>query len=227
MAIEFTFDPKTQRYRYTKGVGRGRFAPAEAIKSLTAKNINESKKDISQIAQLLVEQKISVATWEEETARALRYLHLSNYMLGVGGLKNMSQLDKDILTRRLNFQFQYLRGFSLDLIQSGMSESMFLARLNQYINAGRGSFEKGRETSHYKAGFRWEKRIRTKTESCLPCLNFASLGWQPIGTLPCPSELCDCGSQCGCTKSFSKDTLIPEDSNFGWLNQHLLMDHYG
>ena len=223
--MDFTFDPKTQRYRFVRGAGRGQFASDRQVRELTKTAIAQTKGDIKTIGKLLIDGKISVSTWESETARALKVLHIQMATLGKGGLKRMNQSDYGAVGRELKFQYEKLRGFSEEIIRNGMSVAQFEARLDQYSNAARTSYEQARMRSHKQDGFNWEKRIRTKRESCAPCLSFASLGWQPIGTLPAPTKQCDCMSSCGCYKVYSRE--IPNDSfqlsksRYGWISQRL------
>jgi hypothetical protein len=218
VALEFIFDRKSQRYRYKDS---GRFLGEQAVRNLTIKSIDQVSQDIGVISNLLLEGKITVKTWEEQTAIALKQLHTQAYLLGKGGIKNMTQSDYGVIGSRLKKQYQYLRGFSNDLINKGMSKAQFKMRIQQYLEASKGTYEEARARSHSNAGFKWEKRIRTKTNSCPPCINFEGLGWQPIGTLPNTGEQCDCRANCGCYKKFSADSLRPTDflisKRFGWL----------
>ncbi|MBD2005629.1 MULTISPECIES: hypothetical protein [Cyanophyceae] len=218
MALEFLFDAKTQRYRYKDS---GKFVGDTAVRNLTQKAIGQIGADLGTIGDLLVQGKISVATWEKQTALALKNLHTWNYMLGVGGQKNMTASDYGILGNQLKTQYEYLRGFANDLRTTGMTQAQFQARLQLYANAGHGTYERARLKAHTNAKFNWERRIRTKANSCPPCIGYEARGWQPIGTLPNPMQDCDCRSRCGCYKRFSKSKTKPQDSllsrNYGWV----------
>ncbi|MEW5857394.1 MAG: hypothetical protein AB1861_08435 [Cyanobacteriota bacterium] len=221
MPLEFAFDRNAQRYRYTSGAGKGQFVSEEAVKNLILKAIALVEKDINTLAQLLIDGKISVATWEQSTALALKCAHAWNYLLGTGGVKGTSNRDRGILGAQLKNQYQYLRGFSQEIINTGMSEAQFRARVQLYVLAARGSFERSRLESHMKSGWNWERRDRSKLESCQPCVSYELAGWQPIGTLPNPMQACNCRSRCGCSKRFAKgkkptDSLL--DGRFGWVN---------
>lgn len=221
MPLEFAFDRNAQRYRYTSGAGKGQFVSEEAVRNLTLKAIALVEKDINTLAQLLIDKKISVATWEQSTALALKRAHTWNYLLGTGGIKGMSNRDQGILGAALKSQYQYLRGFSDAIINTGMSEAQFRARVQLYVLAARGSFERSRLESHKASGWNWERRDRSKLESCQPCVTYELAGWQPIGTLPNPMQECECRSRCGCSKRFAKgkkptDSLL--NGRFGWVN---------
>lgn len=202
---EFIFNPKTQRYHYKQGAGRGQFVPATAIKFMLQRNIEQTQEDIRTIGELLVNKKISLSTWEETTAIALKNLHIQSYLLGLGGKNSVTQRDYGLIGQRLRREYQYLRKFGEELRTKGMSQAEFFRRLDLYSSAGSGLHEKARTEGHSKNGFNWERRRRTKTESCQPCIIYEGMGWQPINTLPAPTERCDCRSNCGCFKEFAKE----------------------
>lgn len=219
MPDTFKFDRRTQRYRYLTGERAGQFVAESRVQELTQSAIALIQKDIGTIGDLLIQGKINTATWESETALALKKLHAWNYLLGKGGEKRMTQRDRALLASLTRTQYGYLRQFSLDIIQKGMSQEQFKARLNLYSEAAAGTYEKARFESHINEGFTWERRFRTKIESCDDCLYWASIGWQPIGSLPNRGERCQCKARCGCYKSYSKER--PKDSltrqRWGWL----------
>jgi hypothetical protein len=216
--LEFSWDKKAQRYRYKDS---GRFVGKQAVQSLTQKSVKQSQEAVTVVAWQLIEGKITVAQWEKETASELKKLHSYQYLLGIGGQKQMTNIDYGVLGGEVKNEFKYLRQFSNDLLSGKVSEKQFFARLGMYLDASTGTYEKAKLKAHLRAGFRWERRIRTKEESCAPCIGFAAMGWQQIGSLPNPTEQCDCRSNCGCVKVFSRNNEKPKDylvrRSFGWL----------
>lgn len=209
----YYFDATLQRYRNNKG----QFVSNEAIAQLRQSHQQQLEQDLSTVAGLLKNGKIGLGAWEEATAEVLKRMHLQSYLLGRGGQSQISETDARILGDRLRNEYRYLRGFADELKSTGMSEAMFDSRLRMYLQAHRGSYELGRFQGHLRAGYRWERRYRTKTESCSECLVYAARGWQPIGTLPSPQTRCTCKSNCGCYKKYVKS--IPLDrTSWGWLN---------
>lgn len=48
-------------------------------------------------------------------------------------------------------------------------------------------------------GYKEMRRVAVKDKrTCDDCKNFASLGWQPIGSLPMPGRMCTCYDRCRC-----------------------------
>jgi len=213
--VDFIWDKKSQRYRYKDS---GKFVSKEAIENLTKKAIAQIGDDLETVADLLVEGKISLPTWTETTAKLLKNLHTYGYLLGAGGQKQMNQGDYGSLGLQIAKQYRYLYKFAEDIKTKGMSVAQFKNRLRMYFSAATGTLEQARMRKHRENGYRWERRIRTKQESCQPCISYASLGWQPIGTLPAPTQECDCLSNCGCYKEFFIEK--PQDffqRRWGWI----------
>lgn len=218
LSLEFLFDRAAQRYRYKDS---GKFVGKKAIENLTISAIVQVEGDISTITDLLVGGKIGVAQWEDATRSALKNLHTWNYLLGAGGEKMMSQSDYGSLGQKIKEEYKHLRGLSQELLEGKLTEAQLRARMAMYTASGRTTHELARAKAHKKAGYSWEKRLRTKVNSCDSCFDYAGLGWQPIGTLPEAGQKCECKSNCGCHKVFSRANTRPKDSllqsNYGWL----------
>ncbi len=216
--LEFIWDKKIQRYRYKDS---GKFVSLQAVQNLTRKNISQKENTLADISKKLISGEMEINDWEKATAKILRDIHTQQYLLGIGGNKKMTNIDYGILGGEIKHELKYLRKFSKDIASKGMSEAQFKHRLTMYLEATTGTYEKARLKSHRRAGYKWEKRVRTKNESCSPCIGFEAMGWQPIGSLPNPTEECTCRSNCGCYKRFEKGLLKPKDNylkqQWGWL----------
>lgn len=209
MTIAFTWDNKSQRYRYKDS---GKFVSAQAVRSLTEKYIDQLKTDVGTIADKLFSGKINIATWENTTARALKDLHVNQFLLGRGGLKQVSARDYGIIGSELKKEYQFLRGFSQDILAGKMKREQFRDRVSKYVDSSYGTYELGRAEGHREAGYNWERRIRNAAVSCDSCVAYAARGWQPLLTLPNIGDECDCKSRCRCTKEYSNNHKRPQDS---------------
>lgn len=193
-AREFVYDRRANRYRYADS---GRFLSEQAVKSLTRGRIKSIKSDLGTLGDLLVQRKISLATWEEATARTLKELYIENLLLGRGGLKNTFAADYTAVGRLLRQEYRYLQGVSADLRQGTMTAAQFRARMNLYANKSRAAFELGRQRAFGNRG-EMRRLLGLTSRHCSDCLFYASRGWQPVGDLPLPTERCQCGPNCDC-----------------------------
>jgi hypothetical protein len=215
LSLQFYWDRKSQRYRYqdTK-----RFVSEKAVASITSRVAAIIEVDLLAVGTLLSEGKVGIGAWYEATREGLKKLHSYNYMLGAGGVKNMDSRDYGRLGAIVKEQDKHLRAFAKDIVEGRVSLKQFRKRLEMYLSAAHGTQEKAREAHHKQAGYLWERRHRTKSDSCQPCIFYEKQGWQKIGTLPSPGAFCDCLANCGCYKVFSNKPHRPADglSSWGW-----------
>jgi hypothetical protein len=214
---EFYFNSRSQRYHYRDS---GAFVAQAAVDNLTSRAIAQKRNQIRDLGEQLIGGNISLEDWEKETATELKKMHTWTYLLGKGGQQNMTQSDYGKLGLRLSYEYGYLRGFSEKIRNEGMSEAQFLARLELYINKANGTRQIAVQASHKQEGYIWERRYLRAVENCRSCVGYAAMGWQPIGTLPSPTERCECQANCRCYFKFSKDLSKPEDMlkrGFGWI----------
>lgn len=195
---DFSYSKSARQYRDNR---TGKFLSTEQAKGLIEKQVEAIAGDIATIGDLLVKDLISVATWEQQTAEALKTLHVQSYVLGKGGMRQMADNDYRNISDKLRYQFQKLRGFSEDIINEGMSEAQFKARLDLYSNAARSSYENGRRAAHSEGWL--ERRILGGVNHCDPCVGYSARGWQPQGTLPGIGEACDCMARCQCSFEYA------------------------
>jgi hypothetical protein len=206
---EFYFNSRSQRYHYRDS---GAFVSQAAVDNLAARAIAQKRNQIRDLGEQLIGGKLSLEDWEKATAGHLKQLHTWTYLIGKGGQANMTQSDYGKLGLRLSYEYGYLRGFSEKIRDDGMSEAQFLARLELYINKANGTKQIAIQASHKQEGYIWERRYLRAVENCVSCISYAAMGWQPLGSLPAPSEKCECQANCKCYFKFSKDLSKPEDS---------------
>jgi hypothetical protein len=214
MPLTYTYDRNLQRYRRDDG----KFVSAADIADLTKYMIEKARERTTTIANDLIEGKIELAEWTRQTAIELKEIHSQQYLLGRGGLKNMTQRDYGILGARLKKEYNYLNNFAIDIRDGKMSIAQFQARLNLYLSATDASYHAARRESHKQAGFQFERRRLASSNNCNPCVSYASMGWVAIGTLPSIATACDCRANCKCFFEYSKDK--PDgllNRSFGWL----------
>lgn len=214
MPITYTYDRNLQRYRRDDG----KFVSAADIEDLTKFMIEKARGQTDTIANDLIEGKIELSEWTRQTALQLKELHSQQYLLGRGGLKNMTQRDYGILGARLKKEYKYLNGFAKDIRDNSMTIAQFQARLKLYLSSTDASYQAARREAHKDAGFDFERRRLGTKNNCDPCASYAGMGWVAIGTLPSIATQCDCKANCKCFFEYSKDK--PDGllgRSFGWI----------
>jgi hypothetical protein len=220
----YYFNPKTQRYHYSAGDRKGQMIKNETVRFAREKAINSSNNKINDLTEQLSKGKIDLTKWESLVSRELTEQHTISYLLGIGGERFVEDSDLDAVNRRSKSELIYLRRLSEDYEQNRISPAMLKSRIKMFGRSQRGTYEAAKQVSHERNGFIWERRILTKSENCYSCYIYALRGWQRIGTLPPPTVRCECRSNCGCYKIYSKD-VFPEEkgeeynllTSAGWI----------
>jgi hypothetical protein len=210
---DFSFNPATRRYRDNR---TGRFVSTEKVRQISQQTINARTQKTDKLTRDLLQKKITVSEWEEKMSFEIKNLTIQLYRVGK---PDMSASDYGRIGQMLRTQYARLRKFCRDIILGTQSEAQIINRSKQYVAKSREAFEEGSRRGHALIN-KWEKRIITKKESCQECLFYESAGWQPIGTLPRPTERCTCRANCGCYFIFSNSRERPTQNmlslNFGW-----------
>lgn len=106
------------------------------------------------------------------------------------------------LRGRLISEFTYLANFVRDLLTRSFSQRALRARLRLYGGAVRGTYNEARFAAMRAAGFTEMRRVLHPADHCDPCVEWAGRGWQPIGTMPLPTQDTPCGNNCRCTVEY-------------------------
>lgn len=206
---DFLWDAKSQRYRYAD---TKRFLSREAMLSLSRRQIDATQNDIGVIAQLLIDRKISLATWQEQTAYTLKLLHLRQSILARGGVDQMKSGDYLEVARTLKSEYGYLRQLAQDVRDGKLTAAQFKARVGMYAAKSRVSFDKGEQSIKKKIGYQFMRRYLGATDKhCSDCIYYFSLGLQVIGGLPLPTEACQCRSRCKCSVRYFKENEVSKE----------------
>jgi hypothetical protein len=212
---EFYFDKRTQRYHYKSN---NTFVGVSELRSLVNKSIEQNQRSSQEITQELLDKKISVGTWERGIAELIKK---QTIQIGKLGKPELTLSDYGVIGNQLKKEYSHLRKFSYEILSGSQSAAQIKNRVNMYVDKATGTFEKFRRESHKEAGATWERRKRTKSESCSECIVYEAMGWEPIGRLPAPTERCSCRSRCGCIFELSWSREKPKESlltvGFGWI----------
>lgn len=226
MIPTFEFDKRSQRYRYTSGKNSGQFVSREKVLDLMEAKISLIKEDLSLVTELLLQNRISLGTWEQTVASAIKTQHILGYSVGKGGIDRLNQSDYGRIGQYLRGQYVYLRRFSESIARGNLTPNQIRDRLTKYADAVYTSYELGVRESHRLAGYRWERRITAGSgQICGDCSDYASRGWSPIGLLPPPGVGSACLSRCRCIMDYSQEVSRPNTDilslKLGWLQTSL------
>lgn len=192
---DFIYDVRTRRYRNTT---TGRFLSRETILNISADRIQSIQQDLKTIGELLLDGRINLTTWQQETARTLKSLHTQQYLLGIGGKAQIRREDYLDLANELKNQYEYLRNFAFDCTQGVMSKAQFRARLALYSEASKVSYFRAEKKAAVRAGNIYARRILGIAKHCPECLSYARRGIVAIEEAILPTQQCSCKVKCHC-----------------------------
>jgi hypothetical protein len=93
-------------------------------------------------------------------------------------------------------------GDSTEEFREGVGSWLGLvSRVVRYIaNPGYSFFNLGQFYVRQDQGYKEMRRVaRQDNKTCPDCINFNSMGWQPLGSLPMPGRECQCYDRCRCS----------------------------
>ena len=102
--------------------------------------------------------------------------------------------------QKLRAEYNYLQGFTRDLLDGRMSTPMAIARIGLYAQSVRGSYWEGTEMREQKRGLSLMRRVLdSQAQHCQDCIDYAARGIVTIGSLPMPGQRCACRARCKCS----------------------------
>ena len=147
---------KNGRYRLTKAGSNGLASigvtqrPGTFVSEKTLVNVRDTwikarGPVVRDLAAQLKAGNISISEWVLEMRTELKTVHGAQFVLGRGGLGNMTQSDWGKLGANLRQQYGYLNDFANQTIANPQwSEGRIAARAQMYLEASSASFEQGR-----------------------------------------------------------------------------------
>jgi len=197
---DWSFDTTLARYR---NAATGRFlSQADALK-LTERSIAAASRELESQVLSLAKGVVTLAEWQRQLAALLKQIHLGQFILGRGGIRNTTPSDFLVVARILKDEYRYLAGFGQDLAAGRLSVAQARARARLYLAKSRLSFWSGQRQALAQGPMPSEmRRILAPVDHCPECVVYARAGWVPINALPMPTVDCSCRSNCRCTVEY-------------------------
>lgn len=181
----------------------GRFVSFSNIRNQLELVITSSAGKMDNISNQLMDGSITLKQWQLQMMENIKLSHIAASASANGGWAQLSLADWKASSKLVEKQFTFLQKFA-DQIADGTQklDGRFLQRVKMYADASRGTFEEMRRRYELlNNGKTEERRLLGVADHCNSCLDAASLGWQPIGTLPSIGESV-CLTNCHCNFEF-------------------------
>jgi hypothetical protein len=193
----YAWDAGAQQYRDASG----RFVPRPTIRQTIDDTIAATERDMGALAAELRTGDITGDEWLAEMQARVKDVHLYNAAAAKGGWAQLTEDDLAVVGREVRRQYTYLNRFADQIDHGLVLDGRFLARVELYAEAGRGTFEAITGDMMAARGKTEEHNVLHPAEHCQGCLDETDRGWVPIGELV-PIGARDCLGRCKCTMAY-------------------------
>lgn len=150
----------------------------------------------------------ALVEWRTAIEEDLAGLHHAAAAVARGGLAQMTEADRALVRERILTEYGFLDGFAHEIdvalaVGAPMSEREINARVAQYYEAPRATFEAFNRQVQGEAGCTLEINCLGVAEHCQECPELSAQGWVPIGTLPEPGSR-ECLRRCRCRLEYRR-----------------------
>jgi hypothetical protein len=193
----YSFDRAIARYRDTT---RGQFVSRARITDLLEQNVNGAEQRLASIVQGIFDGSIRPAYGQTLMREELRRMTLQNIALGKGGFDRLNFADYGKAGRELRDTYQRMTGLMRDIQNERVTLPQAMNRIHGYVGNARTLFYEAEREAMRQSDRRYEeRRVLNARESCVDCVRYAGMGWQPFGVLPAPGSGSRCGTNCRCS----------------------------
>lgn len=189
------------KYRYDIRVGQyrsgtsGRFVSPSEIAIVVAESVERLSDTLSDCADNLVRDRLSVADFQLSVASELKNSFIQLSQLASGG----GEIDKAV-ENSLGEQLDRLDKFGQAISRGELSVPQIKSRSRQYANSARVLFFQVEASSKARSGIKTGKRILdSQAKHCSDCLRYAGLGYVSLVDLISPGTNCECNTGCKCS----------------------------
>lgn len=199
-----------RRYR---DVDSGRILSFSAVHALIDDLVDVTVENVTDtLSDLLADGRMNVADWKAAMVEAIKYAYIEMAELGAGGRDQMTPAMWGSVGGALAAQYRYLDKFAEQIADGELSPAQIRARSEMYINSARSSYWRVRDRIEKEKGMTEELWVaQGDKNTCSPCFEADSMGWQPIGTFSAPGSgsvlitphtECAGLTKCRCTKLY-------------------------
>jgi len=197
--VAWRWNPDAYRY-YNED--NGQFIKFEVVMSFVDQSILGSHNAMETMGYMVSDGMLSPMDWHQGMRAEIKREYIRQYILGIGGLDQMTQADWGSIGGMLKEQYGWLNGFTDQLGE--LSEKQIIARSAMYSNSAREAFERAHSRTAAKWGADEELWVLDPAaDNCPDCVELSLMGWQPIDTFKFPGQgATQCLTNCKCSKIY-------------------------
>lgn len=198
MPEPFRWDAVSRRFRDPSG----KFVSESTVRAVLDRTLASGAQATRGITEGLASGNVSLAQWQAGMREAVKSSQLAASALAKGGWAQMSSSDFLFAARRIKEQYRHLRKFAGQLATGAQPlGAQAAARAELYAEAARATHREMERRLARQGNREYERSVLGAADHCEGCLDAASAGWQPIGSLPAVGSR-DCLSRCHCHFEF-------------------------
>ena len=199
-ALGFLWNSKNSQYQY---VENSNLVSREAVQALSRSRIEAAKREIQQITADFLAGRLPFEEWQRRMTEIIKLAHIEQALLGRGGVDAMTQQDYASTQQTIQTENQFLQNFAREIASGNLTKKQIAARANLYAQRSRLSGETAIQQNYRDRGYLYMQRfLGAADKHCPDCPRYSALGVQPVGTLPLPTEQCQCRANCKCSVKY-------------------------
>jgi len=210
---DFSFDPKSGRFRVAAGAGKGSFISRAAVLNQTRLYLDRQKVELGALGDRLSTRSITLSEFQREAGNNLRRIHIASAVLGKGGRDKMTQSDWDKVQETIKRQLYKGRGedgkpfgikhLAAEWKAGKVSPAQLKARLGLYAQSGVISYSTAELNEAKKRGVKRGKRVLAiGGDHCSECITYAARGVVNLSDIIPIGVACSCRGNCLCVIEF-------------------------
>lgn len=142
------------------------------VQAISETRTSTASPEMDLLAGALSSGQLDVGAWETSMREAIKAEYVQQYMLGRGGLGNMTQADWGSIGGMIADQYRYLDGFAAEVAAGNLSEAQIAMRSRMYINSAREAFWRARQRAKG-----WPKLPAYPGDGTSECLTNCRCSW--------------------------------------------------
>lgn len=195
---QFTWDPKSGRYRWPNG----RFASKKEIRDTIDLALRNEIQKARELGTALREGRVSLSIWRIQMRDMIKSVHLYSAAMAKGGWAQLTKSDYGVVGNIVRHEYRFLERLASGLSSGGVPmDGFFMDRVRMYAEAGRDTYHQIERAVMKAAGFVYESNILNPAEHCAMCIEQRDRGKVPIGTLVAIGRR-TCLRKCKCSLAY-------------------------
>lgn len=193
----FTWSDASQRYR---NQATGKFVAREVVRRGLDVALDRSRNEVARLSRALVSGNMSIETWQLQTAKEIKSMHLASASLAKGGWAQMTPSDFGKVGRTLRDEYGYLAKFGAQ-IKDGTQrlDGSLISRANLYAQGPRSTYHAIEAREMLGQGKAECRNVLGGSEkNCEGCLAETAKGWVAVGEMVEIGSR-DCLGNCRCS----------------------------